>query len=328
MQKNMRFQVREIIGKLIKKCGFEVVQSMLPESMYKMVHNMMKSQAREKRQWEARRDSKKDQEEEEEGGEKEDTGPFKFKSQSIEELLEDSDSEPEAEEVKKERVKGRRKGQSWIQEDAEQEIVDLMDSKVSQKITTVKPDQGTSTQRKEIQHGFKMTDDGKLIITEDDKEEEEVLRKLKGIAVRGAAPKTTPALSGGEPSVSEIMAAIAGPSKLNKISKKRKHNDDDDEMDPSANKYVAGGQGIHRPVKKGKQQTKDYGSEYRATKAGGDMKKKGKPDPFAYIPFNYQALNKRKRAKFTGQFNNIVRAARKGAVVGIKNKAKNERRRK
>lgn len=28
-------------------------------------------------------------------------------------------------------------------------------------------------------------------------------------------------------------------------------------------------------------------------KAGGDIKKKGKPDPYAYVPFNFTSLNKR-----------------------------------
>lgn len=35
------------------------------------------------------------------------------------------------------------------------------------------------------------------------------------------------------------------------------------------------------------------GSEYRARKAGGDIKKKGKPDPYAYVPLTRAALNRR-----------------------------------
>jgi len=35
------------------------------------------------------------------------------------------------------------------------------------------------------------------------------------------------------------------------------------------------------------------GSEYRAVKAGGDIKKKNKPDPYAYLPLTRSALNKR-----------------------------------
>ena len=32
---------------------------------------------------------------------------------------------------------------------------------------------------------------------------------------------------------------------------------------------------------------------FRLQKAGGDVKKKGKPDPYAYLPLNTQSLNKR-----------------------------------
>lgn len=35
------------------------------------------------------------------------------------------------------------------------------------------------------------------------------------------------------------------------------------------------------------------GAEYKAKKAGGDVKKKGKPDPYAYIPLSRASLNKR-----------------------------------
>lgn len=35
------------------------------------------------------------------------------------------------------------------------------------------------------------------------------------------------------------------------------------------------------------------GSEYKMKKAKGDMKKKGKPDPYAYVPLARSTLNKR-----------------------------------
>ena len=95
-----------------------------------------------------------------------------------------------------------------------------------------------------------------------------------------------------------------------------------------AMKYQAGGSGIHRPIRGGKKEVakvaeNTYGSEYRSTKARGDVKRKGKPDPFAYVPLNKSTLNKRKKAKFEGQFKNLVTAAKKGADTGSKKKAKN-----
>lgn len=35
------------------------------------------------------------------------------------------------------------------------------------------------------------------------------------------------------------------------------------------------------------------GSDYRSKKASGDVKKKGKVDPYAYLPLKRTALNKR-----------------------------------
>lgn len=76
----------------------------------------------------------------------------------------------------------------------------------------------------------------------------------------------------------------------------------------ATSKYVAGGKGIHRPVaasvKSGysaksrvsSASTKTagaFGTDYKSNKAKGDMKRKGKLDPFAYIPLSRNILNKR-----------------------------------
>lgn len=99
----------------------------------------------------------------------------------------------------------------------------------------------------------------------------------------------------------------------------------------ASTKYVAGGKGIHRPLNgaasvhsnmTGKttatNKSTPYGSEYRTKKSKGDQKKKGALDPYAYIPLSRNSLNKRKRAKNSGQFKSIVQAARKGAAAGSK----------
>ncbi|CAB0034132.1 unnamed protein product [Trichogramma brassicae] len=55
--------------------------------------------------------------------------------------------------------------------------------------------------------------------------------------------------------------------------------------------YKAGGSGIHRPVKVRKQD-KIPGEEYKHKKAFGDVKLKGKPEPYAYIPIRRADLNR------------------------------------
>ena len=122
---------------------------------------------------------------------------------------------------------------------------------------------------------------------------------------------------------------------------------DDEEEDEPAFKYRAGGSGIHRPLDRkskpesvagsvrkvtskqraqmskesNKSSGKEFGAEYRSTKARGDVKRRGKPDPFAYVPLERSALNKRKKAKLSGQFKGLVKAARKGASSGSKVRA-------
>jgi len=48
------------------------------------------------------------------------------------------------------------------------------------------------------------------------------------------------------------------------------------------------------------------------------VKRPGKPDPFAYIPLVRQKLNRRKRAKLSGQFKGLMGKAKKGSALGTK----------
>lgn len=64
------------------------------------------------------------------------------------------------------------------------------------------------------------------------------------------------------------------------------------------------------------------GEEYKAKRAKGDVKRKGKPDPFAYVPLQKSSLNRRKKAKFEGQFQGLVKATQKGSRIGKKEKGK------
>lgn len=79
-------------------------------------------------------------------------------------------------------------------------------------------------------------------------------------------------------------------------------------MSASSSRYVAGGKGIHRPVAasvksgysskstKSNKSAKTYastGTEYKSKKAQGDMLKKGKHEPYAYVPLSRNSLNRR-----------------------------------
>jgi len=51
-------------------------------------------------------------------------------------------------------------------------------------------------------------------------------------------------------------------------------------------------------------------------KAGGDVKRKGKPDPFAYVPLNPASLNRRKRAKHQGEMTDLLKSSKKNGREG------------
>lgn len=72
--------------------------------------------------------------------------------------------------------------------------------------------------------------------------------------------------------------------------------------------------GIYRDTSKSKRD--EPGSQFRAKKAAGDMKKSGAPDPYAYLPLDRKNLKKRGGTK--NQFKGMIGAARKGALVGQK----------
>lgn len=117
-------------------------------------------------------------------------------------------------------------------------------------------------------------------------------------------------------------------------NRKRKANSAISQASGKTGTYVAGGKGIHRPLNgatsvisdytatsaktSASKGTSAYGSEYRAKKAKGDVKKKSGVDPYAYIPLSRNTLNKRKRAKNSGQFKSIVQGAKKRAAAGSK----------
>uniref|UniRef100_A0A4W6CD31 Ribosomal RNA processing 12 homolog n=1 Tax=Lates calcarifer TaxID=8187 RepID=A0A4W6CD31_LATCA len=248
VRRHFRTKLKNIFTKFIRKFGFELVKSMLPAEHHKVLINIRKAEARTKRRKQAA-EQKDDSESEEEAP--------KTKSDSIEDILAESDSDLSEDEGKAPKKAGKQqKGRAWLKEGEEDDPLNFLDPKVSQRVLATNPELKKSAR---VEHGFKVTSDGRLIIRED--EEEDV--KDKG--------RRTPLVS-------------------------------------------SGGSGIHRPLGG----SQDIGADYKSKKGKGDVKKKGKLDPYAYIPLKKAQLNRRKRAKLQGQFKGMVRGAQKGALSGKK----------
>ncbi|XP_076599005.1 RRP12-like protein [Chaetodon auriga] len=285
VRRHFRTKLKNIFTKFIRKFGFELVKSMLPAEHHKVLANIRKAEARTKRRKQAT--------EQQDDSESEEEAP-RMKSASIEDILAESDSdlsEDEGKASKAQKKAGKpQKGRAWLKEGEEDDPLNFLDPKVSQRVLATNPALKKSAR---VEHGFKVTSDGRLIIRED--EEENVKDKDEG----------------------EMKDILEEAGVKSKKTQKRKFQDDnfDEDMDIEPQlKYKAGGSGIHRPLG-GKD---DIGADYKSKKGKGDVKKTGKLDPYAYIPLKKAQLNRRKRAKLQGQFKGMVRGAQKGALSGKK----------
>ncbi|XP_011633501.1 RRP12-like protein isoform X1 [Pogonomyrmex barbatus] len=316
-KRHFRQKVRDIFTKLIRKYGIGLISSMIPASdtiLHKRLKNINKVMDMKRKRRELERAKRLEMSSDEDFD-------AKRKPKSIEEILADSDEEfqvTENEEAKRNKRKPSRKDLAWIQE-SEDNIVDLADPVAAKNITTTQP--GVSNpkipEKKVKDYGFKTTPDGRLIIRDDNDKDSDAgegnKKKRKASFLRSDSEDDYE----DQDDVSVVTAKSIG--------NKRKRNENMSDMmslkSQSTSKYRVGGSGIHRLLKARKV---DYepGSEYRATKARGDIKRKGRPDPYAYVPLTRSMLNKRKRKKNAGKFQSIVSGTRKGARIGMRNKRK------
>ena len=308
--RHFRQKVRDILVKLIRKYGMETISGMIPASnamLHKRLKNMNKAEEAKKKKNELRKLKKQENDEDTEFS-------AKRKPKSMEEILADSDDEfdedMDNEESRKKKKRTSRK-EAWIHEN--EEIVDLVDPAAARNISTTQPTVAINSKIAAIKRKdreFKTTSDGRLIITVDNEKDNEPEPKRKK---KSALLLHSDSEDDYEDDVQSVAMSQA-------MDKKRKYSDSYDNISVrsgSTLKYQAGGSGIHRPLKKSRT---EYipGAEYKASKAGGDVKRKGKPDPYAYVPLSRAALNKRKKKKNASKFQNIIKGAKKGAKIGMK----------
>uniref|UniRef100_A0AAQ5YAN6 Ribosomal RNA-processing protein 12-like conserved domain-containing protein n=1 Tax=Amphiprion ocellaris TaxID=80972 RepID=A0AAQ5YAN6_AMPOC len=272
VRRHFRTKLKNIFTKFIRKFGFELVKSMLPAEHHKVLANIRKAEARSKRRKQAA--------EEQDDSDSEEEAP-KTKSESIEDILAESDSDLSEDEGKarngQKKAGKQQKGRAWLREGGEDDPLNFLDPKVSQRVLATNPELKKSAK---VDHGFKVTSDGRLIIRDDEEEDVKDKGQLNRVFSGGSLSRF--------PDVMLTKFVFCSPS--------------------------AGGSGIHRPLGG----CQDIGGDYQSKKGKGDVKKKGKLDPYAYIPLKKAQLNRRKRAKLQGQFKGMVRGAQKGALSGKK----------
>ncbi|XP_064465677.1 RRP12-like protein [Ornithodoros turicata] len=290
-RKHFRVKLRNVFTKLIRRFGYENIAGMVPESHRKQISNIRKIEARRKKL------RQQDENEEEVWTREEEpiiAGPG---AKGIDELLQESSDEelPEDDQVVK-RKKGRRASKkvpsAWIEEQGDTEIVDFLDPSAGKKITySTNPKE---ERKAEEEPAFKMSKDGKIIIG--DPEETSFQHKQASV-----------------PEAAELLEVFSG----YKAKGKRKRDEDQGENVPDSKAAE------NPPTKRPKTPKMAFGAEgYRAKKASGDIRKRGKLEPFAYVPLNRKALNKRTKGKPQTAFKNLIRAAQRGSRAGRKKNVK------
>lgn len=292
-----RLKLGFIYKKLCKKFTPEIIIGLVPgndEGTHKRLKALKKEMARKKRlRLESARKSNAgdvDVDDEEE--------PMERKTQTIQEILADSDSDSDFDEADGQSrpappARGNRSnGNMYIKED-EDTIVDLADIKSIGNVTSSKPNTKVVTAQskkpKDLNRGFKTNDDGRLIIDFDASDS-------SGGEDEGEAEMQEDKKRKMDDSSSEDED---GPQK-----RKRKATDNQSMRSGrsgQSSKYQAGGRGIHRNTSSAasvrssasaKSSAANFGGEFKSKKARGDVKR-GKLDPYAYIPLNKSSLNKR-----------------------------------
>ena len=312
-QRHFRLKTRYLLQRLVRKFGYDIIVAMVPkndEIMQKRLKNIRKAQARKERH-----DEKNDVDDSDD----DDGFRVRARPKTMEELLNEEDEDYDEMEVDldKKKAKKKKKSAAFISESPEG-IVDFLDPSAAQQVSSVKPKLSNEMKKEKTQsnRGFEIGSDGRLIIKDsDDESDEEPVKKTFGLM-----EDSDDDVADDKNTFEKLVSSSA--------ARKRKHGGSvaassirtgRSTVREPAMKYQAGGSGIHRPLNK-KPSDAEYGAEYRATKARGDVKKKGKADPYAYVPLQKSTLNKRKRAKYEGQFKNLVKAAKQGANAGVKSK--------
>ncbi len=332
-KRHFRLKTRYLFDRLVRKFGYDVVKSIVPKddvTTQKRLKNIKKIQSRKKRLDDERQNDMDDNSDNEEA---EDVN-FKIRARpkTMQEILaseaageddNDGGNEEDEDEVggKKQKRRKKKSTASFIAESAKDDsMVDFLDASAAQKILSSRPklapafgagESGKASKR--FEGDFEIAADGRIIIKDSDDSDTERDKARK----RKAGYMLDNSDDEDDNDQNNFGALVSTAQKRKRGTSVASSKKSQPQM-----KYQAGGSGIHRALDENskKSAAKVYGSEYKAKKASGDMKRKGKPDPYAYIPLQKSSLNRRKKAKFEGQFQGLVKAANAGSVKGKKAK--------
>ncbi|RUS35558.1 hypothetical protein BC938DRAFT_478477 [Jimgerdemannia flammicorona] len=286
---HFKAKVRHIFERLIRKFGYEKIETLVPEDDKKLLVNIKKRRERAKRKKAANAEMESDGEEAIEElpavhHGKSYNNAYEDALYGSESELEDSEEEEshglDAGKEKRQKEKNKKQiSETWIKEDMEGPL-DFLDRGVVGRITSSKPTPRKG--RRVTGDDFTTGEDGRMMINESDSDAD-----AAGIDEDGAAVAENHYLQA-QRSEDGFTRGQGNRIKFNKRRRGEAAGDEDmmDVDEPTREP------GAEKKRSNGKGGVVMLGKEYKAKRAGGDIKKKGKPDPYAYLPLT-KAIKKK-----------------------------------
>ncbi|KAH9047869.1 NUC173-domain-containing protein [Lactarius hengduanensis] len=272
---HFKAKVRHIFERMIRRFGFQAVHSCANGEAAKVLVNIKKRKDRAKRKKAVAGGDVSDEEQ----ARRPTTGD------AFEDVLYSSDSELGDNDEDEEEVTapaGKHKGGDFaarlrLDNDSPMDLL----SGAASRITNAKGSR--RSKHRQDASNFKTDESGKMIFDESgsDSNDGAAEEDVAGVAYREALTSTD-----------GFTRGPGGRIKFNKDTKKRRRENAAQDEDVEMGEVESG-----KPEKK-RSEVK-IGHEFRAKKAGGDLKKKGGPDPYAYVPLR-QAAKKRGRRNGLG----------------------------
>ncbi|KAI9598705.1 NUC173 domain-containing protein [Syncephalis fuscata] len=313
---HFKVKVRHIIERLVRKFGYDAVEALMPEKDRKLIVNIKKRRQRAKRRREAEAEGNDD--DNEEASTNQTAGnQQRSKVDAYEDALYGSESDlaDTDDEVDQDRqarrtankVNPSRNGKSWIKEDEDTPLDFLGDQVVSQ-VTGSAPSKRNNRLGQEksakLAHKFATSADGRIMIEDGTDREDTIVQP--GAGIRNNDDDDDDDNDDKNRGENYYMESKQSRETYTRVGQRIKFsnrgiraeafgNDSDGEGEgTSASKTSLGKKGPRRAMNgQGAAPKPLIGQAYRSKKASGDVKKSGRPDPYAYIPLNPLALKKR-----------------------------------
>jgi hypothetical protein len=295
MRVHFKIPIKILLERLVVKLGFATVEPLVPAKHRRLLVNIRKSLERRLRKKRSSENRKEKQQR------KKEIGAWIVESEDIL----DVGDEDHISKQRNNRV-----------DDAV--IVDFLDPRAAHYVVATNPDASPSLLQSPnsavlTSSPFKLSEDGRLIIPEDDDDSSDET------GVETSCRERSPPDTMGAPSLLTVPSSTPSTTTATSLLGKRKRNaSDESDMTVAEENGVSATpqRAVKRPKHNGTGKhhfAGHSGEEYRSPKAAGDMKRAGRPDPYAYLPLNPRMLNKRRRLHAYKQFENVIKAAKKGA---------------